>query len=540
MQNFALSLGAAVLIQSMAVAGSSQWGGSPARNNAPDAGKLLAEWNIGGFDFQTGAWLPEEAENILWVTRLGSQTYGTPVIADRRIYVATNNGAGYLPRYPAEVDLGCLLCFRQSDGRFGWQLSREKLSAGRAVDWPEQGICCSPLVEDDRAWIVTNRGEVVCLDVDGFYNGRNTGPYQEEPSEDHREADIVWIFDMIGRLGVHPHNMSSCSVTAAGDLLLVNTSNGVDETHENLPAPDAPSFIALNKHTGKLIWADASPGRNLLHGQWCSASYGVFDGVPQAIFPAGDGWIYSFRAAPGADGKPELLWKFDCNPKTARWDGGGMGDRNNIIATPVLHDGLVYIATGQDPEHGEGPATLWCIDPTKRGDVSEELVFDREGNPVPPRRVQACDPDAGETVRANPNSAAVWKYTGVDADGDGELAFEEAMHRTLSMPAIRDGLLVIPDLAGLIHCLDVKTGKPHWTHDTLAAIWGSPLIADGKVYVGDEDGIVTVFRLAREKEVLAENDMSDSIYSAPVAVGDILYIATRRYLIAIGQSGEAE
>ncbi len=535
MRNLALTTGFIVLLETLAIAAdSSQWGGSPARNNAPETGKLATHWKIGGFDRSTGDWLPDEAENIRWVARLGSQTYGTPVVAGRRIYVATNNGAGYVARYPAEVDLGCLLCFRQADGRFGWQLSREKLAAGRAVDWPDQGICCSPLVEGNRVWIVTNRGEVVCLDADGFYNGQNTGPYREEPSTDFREADIVWIFDMIGQLGVHPHNMSSCSVTAAGDLLLVNTSNGLDESDE-IPSPDAPSFIALDKHTGKLVWADNSPGHNLLHGQWCSASYAVLGGVPQAIFPGGDGWMYSFRAEPTSDGKPELLWKFDCNPKTARWGGSGMGDRNNIIATPVIHEGLVYIATGQDPEHGEGPAILWCVDPTKRGDVSLELVFDRDGNPVAPRRVQACDTEAGETTRPNPSSAVVWQYSGEDLDGDGKLSFEESMHRTLSMPVIRDGLLVIPDLAGLVHCLDAKTGKLHWTHDTLAAIWGSPLIADGKAYIGDEDGSVTVFRLAPEKEILAKNDMNDSIYGAPVAVGDIIYIATRRYLVAIGE-----
>jgi outer membrane protein assembly factor BamB len=343
---------------------------------------------------------------------------------------------------------------------------------------------------------------------------------------------------MIGQLGVHPHNMSSCSVTAAGDLLLVNTSNGVDESHDTIPSPEAPSFIALDKHTGELVWADNSPGNNLLHGQWCSPAFAVLGDVPQAIFAAGDGWVYSFRAERTADGKPELLWKFDCNPKTSRWGGGGMGDRNNIIATPVIYEGLVYIATGQDPEHGEGPAILWCIDPTKRGDVSPELVFDRDGNPVPPRRVQNCDPEAGETTRPNPNSAAVWQYAGADVEGDR--SFEETMHRTLSLAAIRDGLLVIPDLAGLIHCVDAKTGKLHWTYDTLAAIWGSPLIADGKVYVGDEDGVVTVFRLSPELEVLAKNNMADSIYSAPVAVGNIIYISTRRYLVAIGDAGESE
>ncbi|MCL4190367.1 MAG: PQQ-binding-like beta-propeller repeat protein, partial [Thermoguttaceae bacterium] len=177
---------------------------------------------------------------------------------------------------------------------------------------------------------------------------------------------------------------------------------------------------------------------------------------------------------------------------------------------------------------------LWCIDPTKRGDVSAELVVDREGRPVAPRRVQAVDEKAGEKVVANPDSAAVWHYRGHDIDGDGKLEFEETMHRTLGMVAIRDGMLVVGDFAGMVHCLDVQTGRPFWTYDMLATIWGSPLIADDKIYLGDEDGEVAVFELAREQNLLAENNMGNSVYGSPAAIGDTLYIATRNHLFAIG------
>ena len=112
------------------------------------------------------------------------------------------------------------------------------------------------------------------------------------------EPDVVWRFDMIKELGVTPYSMSSCSVTAVGDLLLVNTSNGADCPHKRVPSPKAPSFIALDKLTGKLLWADNSPGNNILDGQWSSPAAAVLGGVPQAIFAGGDGWIYSFRDAP--------------------------------------------------------------------------------------------------------------------------------------------------------------------------------------------------------------------------------------------------
>ncbi len=511
-----------------------QWGGSPARNNAVRARGLLAEWNVGQFDKKTGQWLGgPEAKGIRWVARLGSESYGTPVVAGDKVYCATNNGAGYLARYPASVDLGCLLCFRRGDGKFLWQHAVEKLGDSN-LDWPKQGICSTPLVEGDRLWIVTNRGEICCLDTEGFADGENDGPYQSEKATGPGESDVVWSFDMPRALGVVPRYMTSCSVTAAGALILSGTSNGVD-IKDQIPAPDAPSFLALDKKTGKLVWADNSPGRNLLDGQWSSPAFGVLGGVPQAIFAGGDGWVYSFEVGPTDDRKPRLLWKFDCNPKDARWEGGGRGRRNHIVATPVIFEGRVYVATGQDPEAGEGEADLWCIDPTQRGDVSPEIVVDSSGKPVPPQRTIAADKTAGHHIKPNPNSAAVWGYRGKGGGAaHSEKQFESVMHRSLGMPAIQDGILVIGDFSGLVHCLDARTGKVHWTHDLLSAVWGSPLIADGKVYLGTEDGDVVVLAHGPELKTLAKNAMGNSVYGSPVAAGGVLYVNTRSHLFAIG------
>ncbi len=523
-----------------------QWGGSSIRNNTPQVDHLPTEWDIGEFDEQ-GNWIPGTGKNILWVVKLGSQTYGNPVVANGQIYVGTNNGAGYLKRYPPSVDLGCLLAFRVSDGKFLWQHSSEKLPTGRVHDWPLQGICCAPLVEGDRLWFVTSRGEVRCLDTQGFYDGENDGPFTDEPNQNKNEADVVWVFDMMKELGISQHNMCSCSVTAAGDLLFVNTSNGVDESHINIPAPKAPSFICLDKNTGELIWADNSPGLNILHGQWSSPTYAVIDGVPQIMFAAGDGWLYSFLATrDNIDGRPILLWKFDCNPKTSKWILGGRGTRNNLIGTPVVYKNRVYIAVGQDPEHGEGEGHLWCIDPTKRGDVSPQLVFNSASpdKPIPHKRIQACEPEKGDFVRDNPNSAAIWHYTVADRDldGDGEIGFAETMHRSCGTVAIKDDLLFIADFSGLFHCLDANTGKVYWTYDMLAASWSSPLIADGKVYIGDEDGDVAVFRLSADPKVampdgqpLAEINMGNSVYTTPIVAGGVLYISNKTHLFAIAE-----
>lgn len=520
-----------------------QWGGWTGKNNTPDGKNIPIEWDI------------DEGTNIRWSASLGSQTYGNPVIANGKVYVGTNNGAGHLKRYPSNVDLGCLLCFDEKTGKFLWQHSSPKLSTGRVHDWPLQGICCSPIIDGDRLWFVTSRGEVRCLDTEGFLDDENDGSYTAEPNENKDEADVIWVFDMMNELTVSQHNMCSCSVTLVGDILLVNTSNGLDESHINLPSPNAPSFIALDRNTGELLWSDKSPGSNILHGQWSSPTVAEIDGQVQVIFAGGDGWIYSFDPKGDGNGKSKLLWKLDGNPKDSKWILGGRGTRNNIIATPVVYDGMVYVAVGQDPEHGEGPGHVWCIDPTKTGDVSSTLAKDKDGNIIPPRRLQAVDLEAGEKIEPNPNSAVIWHYAAVDQNKNGKFEFEETMHRTIGTAAIKDDLLFISDFSGLFHCLDARkvdesttnedgTHPPvvYWKYDMFAAAWGSPLIVDGKVYIGDEDGDIAIFKLSSDPEVampdgepIVEINVGNAVYSSPVVANDTLYIANKSTLYAIAE-----
>jgi outer membrane protein assembly factor BamB len=214
---------------------------------------------------------------------------------------------------------------------------------------------------------------------------------------------------------------------------------------------------------------------------------------------------------------------------------GGRADRNHIIGTPVIHDGLVYVGVGEDPEHGEGVGHLWCIDPTKRGDVSPELVFNVKDltKPIAHKRMQAVEKEKGDVARANPNSAAVWHYASHDLNKNGKLEFEETMHRTCGTVAIQDGLLFVADFSGLFHCVDAKTGVPYWTHDMLAAAWGSPMIVENKVYIGDEDGDICVFELSKEMNLIAENSMSNSVYSTPVVANNTLFIANKDHIFAI-------
>lgn len=239
-----------------------------------------------------------------------------------------------------------------------------------------------------------------------------------------------------------------------------------------------------------------------------------------------------------------LIWKFDMNRKSSKWIVGGRGTRNNLLATPVLYDGRIYVASGQHPENGEGSGRLCCIEPTKTGDISSELAVDAEGEPLPHRREQAVNPEVGEKAIANPNSGLIWEFTERDQNGDGWIDFEEGFHRSMSSVAIDDGLLMAVDIAGLVHCFDAKTGKRHWVFDTWAAVYAGPLIVDGMVYVCDEDGEVAIFRLSGDPNVAmkktgsqfepaAEINVENSVYTTPIFANGTLYIADRTHLYAV-------
>jgi outer membrane protein assembly factor BamB len=515
--------------------------------------------------------------------------------------------------------LGVLLCFDEKTGEFLWQHSNEKLPTGRVHDWPDQGICSAPLLDGDRLWYVTSRGEVVCLDANGFHDGEDDGPVVDEqirlveipktepafaatveklnaktvPDElkvlmapvgeeiaddaqvnvmdagksweltgtiggvqrtisakvigprlsvfktlsvgDKHEADVIWRLDMMKQLGVSQHNMCSCSLTCAGDLLFVNTSNGVDEGHVNLPAENAPSFLCIRRSTGEVLWTDNSPGANVLHGQWSSPAYAVIDGVPQVIFGAGDGWLYGFLAE-GENGQSKLLWKFDCNPKKSLYKLTG-ADRNHIIGTPVIYNNRVFVAVGEDPEHGEGEGHLWCVDPTKRGDISPTLVFNASDptKPIPHKRLKACVEEVGDFERPNPNIGAVWHYQGEDRE-----EFETTMHRTCGSVAIKNDLLFIADFSGVFHCVDANTGKAHWTYDMLAAPWASPLIVNEQVFITHDSGGVLCFKLSSEMELLSENDVQSAVYTTPVIANDTMFIANRNRIFAIQEGAQSK
>ena len=525
------------------------WGGTVQRNMYSPAKDLPDRFDPGQFKAGSEDVDLATTKNVKWVGKLGSQSYGNTSVAGGKVFVGTNND---FPRDPQhQGDRSILMCFDERTGAFLWHLVVPKLKSGKVNDWENLGLLSSPTIDGNRLYLVTSRCEIMCLDTEGLANG-NDGPFTDEagyfvkdtgrpPAKlGPHDADIIWVYDMMDELGVFPHNASNSSPLLLGDLVYVCTSNGQDWTHVNIPSPLAPSFVAVNRLTGELAGEDnAGIGPRIFHGQWGSAGAGQVNGRWQVFFGGGDGVLYAFGAEPSKgtgepivpvlpgpplanEEDPELgylkkLWWFDCNPPEYKMRDGkpirypDPEGPSEINATPVFYKNRVYIAVGQDPEHGEGVGRLVCVDATGTGDTTATKL--------------------------------IWEYRGI--------------HRSISTVSIdpTSGLLFVGDFSGFVHCLDAETGQVYWTYDMKAHMWGSTLVADGKVYIGDEDGDFVVLAATKGRplppervkpgappnaaEFLSECNLGAPIYSTPVVANGVLYVGSNTHLYAFHDSARA-
>lgn len=475
------------------------WGGGASRNMVSPEKNVPARWDAGRYKGNTEEIDLATTKNVKWVAKLGSQSYGNATIAGGKILIGTNNES---PRdEKLKGDRAVLLCLDEKTGELAWQLAIPKLGTGKVSDWEFLGLCSSPAVDGDKVYIVTNRCEVMCLDLHGLANGNqgvtDEAKYLTEKGKPlhtlgGQDADILWRFDMRQELGVFPHNITNCGPLIIGNTVTVTTSNGVDWTHTNIPNPKAPALCVLDKNTGAYLGEEGSGvSAKTLHSNWSSPAGGVVNGKDTVIFGGGDGLCYAFDLASAKGGEQSLLkalWKLDCNPpeyrtkngkplKYATYDGP-----SEVIATPVLYNGRVFVPIGQDPEHGEGLGQMLCIDAT-----------------------------TGKVIWVN-----------------------KSIHRSLSTPSVYNGLVFVNDYSGFIHCFDIATGKTYWKFDTKSHIWGSTLVADGKVYAGTEDGDVIILAADKVMKEVGRIDMRAPVYATPVVANGTLYIGTPTHLYAIG------
>jgi len=477
-----------------------QWAGSDAKNMvSPATG--LADSFVPGDKRPDGTIDPATARNVRWGVRIGNAIYATPSVANGKIFVGA-----------MESTNGTFVCLEAATGKLNWKWKAPPKKFPKDIDGfhlgiheipAQMGVCSTAAIHDGRVYFVNQRFEVMCLDAQGITGSDGGAPR------------VIWTFDMQEAVGAFPCDAANGSPLIDGDLLYVQTSNGVDrnsfsnpgkEKHRKFPAPDAPNVIVLDKRTGRLVATDDTRiTDNLLHGQWSSLSMGTVGGRKLVFFGGGDGRCYAFEALASIPEKPvhlKTVWSYDCIPAEYKAAAGEdrithycLGDKrvtgtlnkhdgtfvgmSEIIGTPVFINNRVFVALGRDPEHGRGRGAMHCIDATGSGDISR--------------------------------SGRVWTYQGLD--------------RTLSTASVTDGLAYLSDVAGRLHCLDAQTGKCYWVHETQSEVWGSTLVADGKVYMPTAK-YLWVLRAGKTLEVLGRINLGGRVFASPVVAGGTLYVAT--------------
>jgi outer membrane protein assembly factor BamB len=473
---------------------------------------------------------PKTGRNIRWVAALGTQSHSTPVVAGGRVYVGTNNGQPRDPKH--QGDRGVLMCFEEQTGRLLWQLVVPKREEDPYFDWPNTGLASDATVEGDRVYIVSNRGEVLCLDAHGLADG-NDGPFRDEaahmtppansgappkfavgaeispqplrPPADGKllapgllDADIVWIFDLVAAAGIWPHDGAHSSILIHGDYLYLNTGTGVDNTHKRIRTPDAPSLVALDKRTGRLVARDGERiAPDIFHATWSGPSLGEVNGRPLIFFCGGNGVVYAFEPLrgpppPGEVARLKRVFRYDFDPAAPktnvhRFNSNRREGPSNFYGMPVFHQNRLYVVGGGDLWWGKNEAWLKCLDATRTGDIT--------------------------------TNGLIWSYP--------------LQKHVMSTPAVHNGLVFIADCGRRFHCVDAKTGKALWTHEVSGEVWASPFVADGKVYLGTRSGDFYVFATDKEKRLLAAIELGDPISATVTAANGVLYVATMRRLYAV-------
>lgn len=475
---------------------SPQWGELHTRNMISNETGLPTTFNL------------ETGENVKWSASLGSHGYATPVISGGKVLIGANNADERDPRHKG--DRGVLLCLNESDGSLSWQLVVPRLEGERWDDWPMIGICSPPTVEGNRVYVLTNRSEILCLDLNGQADG-NDGTFQGEnwyvaPTGDRsyevtsKDADIIWSYDMRLELGMCPHDSPHASILLDGDYLYLNTCNGVDHRHLETACLNAPSLIALDKNTGRLVAKDNENfGPRIFHSSWSSPALGVVNGQKLLFFAGPDGIVYAFEALSQSASREQVqlfnkVWQFDCDPNAPKENiHDYLRNREespvNFMGMPVFYKNRIYVTVGGDIWWGKREAWLKCIDASKTGDITE--------------------------------SGEIWSHP-LD------------LH-SVATPAISNGLVYVTDCGKNLHCIDAENGNAYWTHKLKQSSWSSALVADKKVYVGSQGRDFWVFDEGKEKNVLGSAIFDRPIHSTPVAAHGILYISTENRLYAIEQ-----
>jgi outer membrane protein assembly factor BamB len=434
--------------------------------------------------------LPAElgpATNVLWKTAL-PPGHSSPVIAGDRVYLTAVRRKRLLT-----------LALDRRSGKVLWEVE----APARALETVHRiGSHAQPTPAADRESVVSFFGSA------GLFCHDRTGK-------------LLWHVP----LGPFRNDFGAASSPVlAGDRVLLCQDN------------DEHSFLlALDRRTGKTLWkANRS---EFLRG-----------------FATPVLWDVAGRKQVVVTGMLRVAG-YDLETGKEVWTVRGLA--RTACATPVVgDDGRLYVsgwAAGGDPGAAIG------VEPFD--DALRRL--DRDGNGKLERSELAGHP-FGE------------RFTQVDTDGDGSVSraeyerfrglFREGRNAVLAVrpggrgdvtathvawvnrrqvpfcasPLYHGGLLYTVKDGGLLACLDVRDGKPVKVGRLpgAASYYSSPVAGDGKIFLLDAGGILSVVRAGRDWRLLSASDFGEAAYATPAIADGRIYVRTSGHLFCFGVAGK--
>jgi outer membrane protein assembly factor BamB len=493
-------------------------------------------------------------DNRLWSVRVRGWHFATPTILDGRVYLGGQTGSLQLDELKKDVprNMGAFLCWDVTTGEPIWEHPGAKSPFGVVSSMVPDG---DRLYATDGSGVLYCFDVAAMADGnDGPY--RDEAADVPQGADLSRVGDVLWkrgIRDLYPKVLLdHGHAGTPLVI---GDTVWVTTTHAVGNkqksrpcglyhsTHYNVPLEDRPVNVPMHqlygnyvedkdpadipplvlvfdKHTGELLATDDGKFDFTHHGNWSTLSAGRFGDEELVFYADGGGKLHAY-AIPGREqlrkaresGRPAMIerrWKFDTIPHSYMYDEAGHpraymdGKKgandillpHELISTPVVHRGRVYVAIGRDYMYGFSKGMLYCLEPADDGGVRVRWKTDR-----------------------------VWT--------------------TMLNTAVADGLVYIADMPGRVHCIDADTGEHVWTQDisggnkTNHSVYSSTWLADGKIYAGTHRRYFAILRAGREKELLHYDKLSYEPVTVATTDG-VLVIPGRGGVSAYGPASAPE
>jgi outer membrane protein assembly factor BamB len=341
----------------------------------------------------------------------------------------------------AEGDDLSLWCVDRAKGAVLW---KRKLGGGNMMMRKHNMASPSPVTDGKSVWVMTGTGVLKGFD----FEGREL--WTRDIQKDYGAFGLKWGY--------------ASSPLLYEDSLYVQVLHGM--------TTDDPSYVMrVNKKTGKTLWRVERPTDAVSESPDAYTTPTLLRvGKAVEIVVSGGDYVTGHDPATGKE-----LWR-----------AGGLNPErqlnNNIVSSPIVSDGLVYVPSKMRP--------LLVLRAGGRGDVTKShLVWSTDNGTYVPTPVT-----------------------------DGKLFY------------------VVND-RGIVWCFDAKTGKEVYGRQRVkpGSYSASPVLADGKIYVTNEDGVTSVIKAGPQFEVLAENDLAEYTLSSPAISEGQLFIRTANHLYAIGQ-----